>query len=355
MALRARRPVPATIAGLFTAMRCSIPSLALLIALALTGCGKKTPAPVPAPAPPPEPPFIPTTAIVVCDERFDIGTPVILWSDRVGFNAYSTKCRFSNQELPSDLASRPAASNLRYGARAPVGLGAAALRRLRDHGWGLPELREQIHQFVLHYDAVGSSERCFRALHDNRGLSVHFMLDLDGTIYQTLDLRDRAFHAKDANDRSIGVEIANIGAMSTPKLLEEWYAPDATGEIRNLFPERARLGLQFRRDAIPRPARPQLLSGTIQRSKFVQYDFTKAQYESLWRLAAGLRAVFPRIKLEVPRDRSGKVVTNELVEPLRSSFEGIVGHYHLDDQKYDPGPAFDWEVFLAGAKKVRGR
>ena len=80
-----------------------------------------------------------------------------------------------------------------------------------------------MHQVVIHYDAVGSSERCFRALHDNRGLSSHFLLDLDGTIYQTLDLRERAFHAKDRNDSSVGIEIANIGAHSTPKLLQAWY------------------------------------------------------------------------------------------------------------------------------------
>ena len=38
------------------------------------------------------------------------------------------------------------------------------------------------------------------------------MLDLDGTIYQTLDLKEGAWHATVANGRSIGIEIANIGA-----------------------------------------------------------------------------------------------------------------------------------------------
>jgi len=37
--------------------------------------------------------------------------------------------------------------------------------------------------------------QCFKVLHDHRDLSVHFMLDLDGTIYQTLDLKERAWHA----------------------------------------------------------------------------------------------------------------------------------------------------------------
>ena len=159
----------------------------------------------------------------------------------------------------------------------------------------------------IHYDAVGSSERCFRALHDNRGLSAHFLLDLDGTLYQTLDLRERAFHAKDANDESIGIEIANIGAMSTPKLLQQWYGRDETGAIRNLFPARAapRRAAAARRHPAARASGAG--RGTIHGSKFVQYDFTDEQYDALARLLAGLSRAFPRIRLEAPRDRRGRV------------------------------------------------
>jgi len=44
----------------------------------------------------------------------------------------------------------------------------------------------------MHYDVCGVSRQYFKVLHDYRGLSVHFMLDIDGTIYQTLDLNERA-------------------------------------------------------------------------------------------------------------------------------------------------------------------
>jgi len=43
-------------------------------------------------------------------------------------------------------------------------------------------LQEHVVQFVFHYDVCGFSQRCFDVLHDHRGLSVHFMLDVDGTI-----------------------------------------------------------------------------------------------------------------------------------------------------------------------------
>ena len=45
---------------------------------------------------------------------------------------------------------------------------------------------------------------------------MHFLLDLDGTIYQTLDLKERALHVGASNTRSVGVEIANLGARIRP-------------------------------------------------------------------------------------------------------------------------------------------
>lgn len=289
----------------------------------------------------PPPPFDPQTFIVACGERLDIGTPVVLWSDPIGFDAYSPRCRWSDQELPAEATTRPDAnvSPLRYGDRSIKATTPRALAAL-------------VHLAVVHYDAVGSSERCFRALHDNRGLSAHFLLDLDGTIYQTLDLRERAFHAKDVNDESVGIEIANIGGMSTPKLLDAWYQRDDSGLIRNTFPAHARLGEQRRRDIVPRPSRQEIQSGSIHGTKLVQYDFTDAQYDALARLLAGLARILPRIRLDAPRDRRGRVTTVKLDRSSIDRFEGVVGHYHLDERKYDPGPAFDWERTLDDARRV---
>ena len=41
--------------------------------------------------------------------------------------------------------------------------------------------------FVNHWDVCLSSTSCHRVL-NNRGISVHFLIDNDGTIYQTLDI-----------------------------------------------------------------------------------------------------------------------------------------------------------------------
>ena len=100
----------------------------------------------------------------------------------------------------------------RYNMRRARELTAEQIERVRGGGWDLPLLQNVVNQFVIHFDVCGTSRRCFEVLQDRRVLSVHFMLDIDGTIYQTLDLKERAWHATVANTRSVGIEIANIGA-----------------------------------------------------------------------------------------------------------------------------------------------
>ncbi len=121
--------------------------------------------------------------IIVAGRRFPTGTRVVTWLDPDGYNAYAGA----------------APTTLRAGLK-----GVPARREFAA-------LQAGIDQFVLHYDGSGLSRLCFATLQE-RKLSVHFLLDVDGTIYQTLDLRERAAHATIANDRSIGIEMANLGA-----------------------------------------------------------------------------------------------------------------------------------------------
>lgn len=291
--------------------------------------------------------FQPGTSIVICGETVSIGTPVILWSDPVGFNAYLETCFSVAQALPIEPEGRGRLQ--RYGTRAPTRLDRKTAAAVQKNGWSRDALARQIHQFILHYDAVGTSTRCFRALHDRRGLSCHFLLDLDGTIYQTLDVREEAFQASGANAHSIGVEMANLGALATPKLFEGWYHQDDAGVIL-VPPAHVKPGNQWRDDLVLRPARPKPESGRIQGSKFVQYDFTPEQYAALARLTAALASQFPRIKLRAPTDGAGKVITSTLPEKDQDRFEGVLAHWHLSRGKFDPGPAFQWDLLLSSAR-----
>ncbi len=167
--------------------------------------------------------------IVVAGQFVHTGTRVVLWMDPQGYDAYRVERRFSPIDKSdwenSHAEVRDLDSPNRYNLRRR-GLTDAEVEQVRGGGWDLPLLQRVVDQFVIHYDVCGTSRQCFKVLQDMRNLSVHFMLDLDGTIYQTLDVKERAWHAGTANSRSVGIEIANMGAypVSGRNPFEQWYA-----------------------------------------------------------------------------------------------------------------------------------
>src|SRR5687767_9702010 len=119
--------------------------------------------------------------IIVCGQLFHTGAPVVLFTDPGGYDAYRVERRFSPYKQASWDESIKARPDLktpnRYGPREDI-LTPEQLERVRGGGWDLPLLQSVVDQFVIHYDACGLSKICFDVLHDNRGLSVHFLLDL---------------------------------------------------------------------------------------------------------------------------------------------------------------------------------
>lgn len=286
-------------------------------------------------------------AVLLAGRPLPIGAPVVTWRDPGGYDAYAERCAFSEQVLPR----RPAGgcnTPERYGERR--GLAPAVAEVASARGALTAELAAlQIDQVVIHYDVAWTSRNCFKVLHDLRGLSCHFLLDVDGTLYQTLDLVERARHAGAANDRSIGIEIAHPGPLELTKDLAKRYSRDAEG---------VRFDLAWLRNTtrtpgyVVRPARPEPVAGRIQGQRLTMYDYTDAQYETLSRLLATLSRALPRIRLRVPRDAAGKVRNAVLSADELGAFSGLVGHYHVSKRKQDPGPAFDWERVLQKARKL---
>ncbi|MCC5787697.1 MAG: N-acetylmuramoyl-L-alanine amidase [Phycisphaerales bacterium] len=291
--------------------------------------------------------------IMVAGRMFHTGAPVVLWFDPGGYDAYRVERRF----VPLDQASWAESSSVlrspnRYSTRR-VGMSPEDQERTRHGNWTLDDVRTHVDQFVIHYDVCGVSRRCFRVLHDLRGLSVHFMLDIDGTIYQTLDVQERAWHAGTANDRSVGIEIANMGAYRDPddRTLRQWYARDEEG-TRITIPGSLGDGGVRTPGFVGRPSRPEPVSGEIHGTTLHQYDLTDEQYESLIKLTAALHLALPGIELDYPRESDGSQGTRELTQEEYDSFGGLIGHYHITRGKIDPGPAFDWDRVVEGARAI---
>jgi N-acetylmuramoyl-L-alanine amidase len=296
--------------------------------------------------------------IVVAGKFVHTGTPVVLWMDPGGYDAYRVERRFSplakadwdNSHSEVKELTRPN----RYDVR-EEGLTPAQVEQVRGGGWDLPLLQQVVDLFVIHYDNSGTSRQCFNILQDHRDLSVHFLLDVDGTIYQTLDLKERALHARNFNTRSVGIEIANMGAFPAGETnpLAEWYRRDTNGGTTLTIPKRFGDGGVRTAGFTGHPARAELVTGKIHGRDYVQYDFTPQQYEALAKLTAVLCEVFPKIECKYPTDAAGKPVAGKLTDEELRNYHGVLGHYHLAADKEDPGPAFDWERVIGEARALR--
>ncbi|MDI1248842.1 MAG: N-acetylmuramoyl-L-alanine amidase, partial [Lacunisphaera sp.] len=272
--------------------------------------------------------------IIVAGQRFATGTRVITWKETGGYNAY-----VAAPTLPKyyDVRLAPAVAGDK-GPRKTIPPGLDALQGFVD-------------QVVLHYDNSGLSQLCFAALRQ-RGLSAHFLVDIDGTVYQTLDLQERALHATTSNSRSLGIEIANFGAYppKDARMLAKWYQPDAAGRTRIMPPKEIRDPRIHTPGFVGRPARPEPVRGRIHGQELVQYDYTPEQYAALAKLTAALCRVFPRIPCDYPRDAAGRPLLRKLPDAVLEKYRGILGHWHVQENKIDPGPAFDWDRLIEGAR-----
>ena len=162
--------------------------------------------------------------------------------------------------------------------------------------------------FVCHWDVCLSSQSCYKVL-ENRGLSVHFLIDNDGTIYQTMDMNDVAYHAgsRTWNNKSIGVEISNA------------YYPKHQGWYKKHIGEE----------------RPLITDAVVHGNKLD--PFTGFYPQQLDALKALMRAVNKAtgIPLQAPLDRSKSTNTTVSKKAASGRFEGFISHYHLTNRKID--------------------
>ena len=103
------------------------------------------------------------------------------------------------------------------------------------------------------------------------------------------------------------------------------------------------------------PARPEPVVGRIQGRELRQYDLTPQQYAALVRLTAALCATFPKLKCDYPRDAAGQLVAHKLPDDELARYQGLLGHFHVQTNKVDPGPAFQWDYLVEHARRyLRG-
>lgn len=254
--------------------------------------------------------------IWVAGVGFDIDAKVIRWDEGPGYNAMLRQCINPSHPCPEG-GVRP------YSEKAKnTGVGRCARRpALRRYGDSPPleAVQSVVRQFIVHHDGCASAQMCFNVLHNERGLSCHFLMDNDGTIYQTMDLSLMAYHAAGFNARSVGIELCNRGdAKRDPS----YYS--RKGQKRDKTTVR--------------------IHGHI----YQCFQYTPGQIDAMFALAKALNRALPNVPLEYPQDTPGHQAWGEI--PNAAQFAGILGHYHTTRRKWDPGP-FDFQSLC---EKSRG-
>jgi hypothetical protein len=174
--------------------------------------------------------------------------------------------------------------------------------------------------FVTHWDVCLSSKSCASVL-DKRGISIHFCIDNDGTIYQLMDTQNVAWHAggRSWNHNSVGVEVADA---YYPKY-QSWYEKNGFG---------------------PRP----VWSGKKVHGRSMDpfLGFYDVQIEALGALWEAISTACG-IPLEIPE-------TDSAVDPAceANTFKGFCCHYHLTRRKIDCG-GLDMQAVLESAEGLR--
>ena len=168
--------------------------------------------------------------------------------------------------------------------------------------------KRSIRLFVNHWDVCLSSKSCQSVL-DRRGISVHFLIDNDGTIYQTLDMQHGAWHAgsERVNRASVGVEISN--AYYTK--YQNWYEKNGFGP------------------------RPLVNDAWVHGNKLKEHlGFYPVQIEALKALWAAIHDGV-EIPLQTVLGDHGGVSTRYEKDVKYGNFKGFISHYHVSKNKID--------------------
>jgi hypothetical protein len=251
-------------------------------------------------------------SIVICGFEFDIGSRVVLWEEKSGFNGYDVSTKIYTVKRRRNIEI----SGKRYG------------RRSWSIGNNPKQLQKIVTQFFIHHDGLYRSKDTFNVLHNQRGLSAHFLLDDDGILYQTLDLKEKAYHAGVNNVMSVGIEIASRADVNR--------FPNAYDKKHQ---EKYDVGSRYKR-------RDNIQGGFVE-----GFEYNDKQYATLIRLGIVLTHVFPKmggIMADFPRTKSGKVIKSVIKNPKKHT--GFICHYNSSKSKWDP-VAFDHDRFLSGVRQ----
>jgi len=248
----------------------------------------------------------------------------ILDDGLVGPSTYRRMLTSDEEDVEQDEVQESEQNFIVYnGERIPIDWPKVVLW---DEPGGLPakNYRNRMHKpkrdikmFVNHWDATLSAKHCHRVLSARKpALSVHFLLDNDGTLYQCTDLQNVTFHCKGLNDCSVGIEIS----CAYYTKYQSWYRRHNFGE---------------------RPVWRGKVRGKLLKPHLGFYDVQIQAAQALWKAMSHPSIGIP---LQCPM-KDGEMDTYPVKEVINKSYRGVIHHFHASKRKIDCA-GFDLHEYL---------
>lgn len=172
---------------------------------------------------------------------------------------------------------------------------------------GLPQRREKLRGICLHWTGgVRPPDGVFSTL-KARGLSVHYGVGIDGSVWQYADDDRHCRHAGGVNAWTVGIEVVSAGFAHSPAHMLEL--------------DRGVSRIEY--------------TDGIHGKRVSMLDFLPAQYDALGALLDELTARHD-IPRRMPMD-GGRLLARKLAPKELDAYSGVLGHYHASGDKCDPG------------------
>ena len=187
---------------------------------------------------------------------------------------------------------------------------------------------------VLHFTAGRSARGAYNTWERNSArVATAYIVDVDGTIYETFPpscwafaLGIRGQRDKPNEKRSIQIEIANVGPLVRRDDILYWWPPVVNG-VETYNTRWCHISETHK------------YVESAYRGRDYYASFPQEQFLAVCNLAKHLCETFG-IEKHIPSDR-----LSECDLAWFTNFRGIASHQNFRRDKYDIGPAFDWQQF----------
>ena len=84
----------------------------------------------------------------------------------------------------------------------------------------------------------------------------------------------------------------------------------------------------------------------------VQCDFTTRAIRLAHQTHRHALQNLPQDQMRLSQDSGGNLIPQMLPKEDWQNFQGVLGHYHVQRNKTDPGPGFNWEKVVGEARDL---